>query len=57
MPKKKHCGWCTNTRGSTDISFSIIDDDFCQYVPYKMIKFCPFCGRNLEEKNASKASR
>ena len=48
------CAWCTNSRGKTDLSFSIIDDDFCQYVRYDMINFCPFCGRKVKEDERNK---
>lgn len=44
----KRCCWCTNQRGKTELSFSIIDDDFGQYVHPNIIKFCPFCGRELK---------
>lgn len=42
------CSWCTNFNGTTDLLFTIIDDDFGTYVPEKFIKFCPFCGRELK---------
>lgn len=45
--KPKHCSWCADHKGRTDLNFSVIDDDFCQYVKNSMIKFCPFCGREL----------
>ena len=53
MPIKTHdhCPWCQNHEGKTDLDFSIIDDDFGQYVHYTMINFCPFCGRALYEEN------
>ena len=55
MPNKelKPCRWCQNHKGETDLSFSVIDDDFGQYAKETMIKFCPFCGRKMvsEDKN------
>lgn len=30
------------------LQFSVIDDDFGQYVHPKIIKYCPFCGRELQ---------
>ena len=53
---KTRCPWCTDPRGRTELGFSIIDDDFGQYVHYNMIKFCPFCGRKLIDDN-QKANR
>lgn len=41
------CPWCHNGDRSK-LDFSIIDDDFGQYVEPRMIKFCPFCGRELK---------
>ena len=50
MPNElKPCPWCQNKNGKTDLQFSVIDDDFAQYVKTSMIKFCPFCGRSLKE--------
>jgi RNA polymerase subunit RPABC4/transcription elongation factor Spt4 len=48
--KLKHCPWCTDHKGRTDLNFSVIDDDFCQYVKNSMINFCPFCGKKLKTK-------
>ena len=47
MAKLKNCLWCQNNKGKTDLQFSVIDDDFGKYVKGSMIKFCPFCGRDL----------
>ena len=47
MNDDERCPWCTNANGKTDLDFSIIDDNFGQYVHQRMIKFCPFCGRRL----------
>ena len=47
MNDDERCPWCTNVNGKTDLDFSIIDDNFGQYVHQHMIKFCPFCGRRL----------
>lgn len=48
--REKLCLWCQNRNtGTTDLSFSVIDDDFGQYVRPSMIKYCPFCGRKLWE--------
>lgn len=52
--KLKHCLWCQNRKGETELQFSVIDDDFAQYVKISMIKYCPFCGRKLVEENADK---
>lgn len=41
------CPWCQDKNRKTDLSFSIVDDDFGQYVPQSKIKFCPFCGRRI----------
>ena len=50
MPNElKPCPWCQNKKWKTDLQFSVIDDDFGQYVKTSMIKFCPFCGRSLEQ--------
>ena len=47
MNNKNRCHWCTDDKFKTDIGFSIIDDASGQYVHSKLIKFCPFCGRDL----------
>lgn len=49
MPNE-YCRWCQRPSGKTDIGFSVVDDDFGQYVKEPMIKFCPFCGRKLRER-------
>lgn len=50
MPNEhEYCPWCQDSRGKTDLDFSILDEDFCQYVSSKLIKYCPFCGRNLSD--------
>ena len=52
MPNEmKPCPWCHNNKGKTDLNFSVIDDDFGQYVNHSLIKFCPFCGRKLEQED------
>ena len=48
MDKTKRCPWCQNSKGKTDIDFSVIDDAFGQYVNVSLIKYCPFCGRKLK---------
>ena len=50
-PELLPCTWCHNNKGKTELQFSVIDDDFGQYVKDTMIKFCPFCGRSLEPQN------
>ena len=45
--KLNNCRWCKNHKGKSELQFSVIDDDFGQYVRESMIKFCPFCGREL----------
>ena len=52
--KLKPCLWCQNHKGETELQFSIVDDDFAQYVRNSMIKYCPFCGRKLVEENADR---
>lgn len=47
-PKKSYCRWCQNQNGKTDIDFSVVDDDFGAFVHPAMIKYCPFCGRNIK---------
>ena len=47
MTELKNCLWCQNNKGKTDLQFSVIDDDFGQYVKGSLINFCPFCGRDL----------
>ena len=49
--KLKLCPWCHNHKGKTELQFSVIDDDFGQYVKNSMINYCPFCGRKLRENN------
>lgn len=41
------CQWCRPSMFKTDVSFSIIDDDLGQYVPVRLINFCPFCGQRI----------
>lgn len=43
----KPCPWCNNHKGEDELSFTIIDDDCGQYVTEKLIRFCPFCGKEL----------
>lgn len=47
-PEKHICRWCQDSKSRTSLEFSIIDDDFGQYVHPSLIKFCPFCGRELK---------
>lgn len=49
--KLKPCPWCHNHKGKSELQFTIIDDNFGQYVHEKLIKYCPFCGRKLSEEN------
>ena len=49
MADNEICLWCTDKSGKTDLDFSIIDDNFGQYVLRRMIKYCPFCGRELSK--------
>ena len=51
MAEQKRCMWCMNSKGKTDLNFSVIDDDYVQYVHLNLIKFCPFCGRKLRADN------
>lgn len=48
MDDKKYCPWCQDKSGKTDLGFSVLDDDFAQWVHIDLIKFCPFCGRELK---------
>ena len=50
MMNEKSCLWCTNHKGKTDLQFTIVDDNFGQYVHPKLIKYCPFCGRELNRR-------
>ena len=47
MSELKPCPWCHDHKGQTDLQFSVIDDDSGQYVKGSLVKFCPFCGRDL----------
>ena len=49
MTDKERCVWCTAPNGKTDITFAVIDDDLGQYVKGELIKYCPFCGKELED--------
>jgi sarcosine oxidase delta subunit len=44
------CPWCNNHKGEDELQFTIIDDDCGQYVTEKLIRFCPFCGKELKER-------
>ena len=57
IDKKNRCPWCTNEKFKTDLDFTIIDDGIGQYIPSKLIKFCPFCGRDLKVDISDKDSR
>ena len=43
------CRWCHDEKGNPETSFSVIDDDFAQFVPDFFVKYCPFCGRAIRE--------
>lgn len=45
--EKNRCHWCTNEKFKTELDFDVMDDTSGCFVHQKMIKFCPFCGRNL----------
>ena len=51
--QSKICLWCHTQNGDElpkyKADFSIIDDDFGQYVHPNLIHYCPFCGRKFEE--------
>lgn len=47
--KLKPCPWCHNHKGKPELQFTIIDDNFGQYVHEKLIEYCPFCSRKLKE--------
>ena len=45
------CPWCYENgepRKACNLEWSVVDDDFGQYVSPKMIRFCFYCGRKLE---------
>lgn len=54
MTHGEDCSWCRNRKGKTDLNFTVIDDDFGQYVHPKLIKYCPFCGRKIQEESKMK---
>ncbi len=52
MAEEEFCGWCTN-RGKPilkhKIEWSVIDEDFGQYVHVDLVNYCFHCGRPLEQ--------
>lgn len=52
----KKCAWCQDHNGKIDLDFSIIDDNFGQYVHRDLIKYCPFCGKRLGVKLPKQAA-
>lgn len=49
--ESKPCPWCKDVDFKKKFpDWSIIDDDFAQYVPLKFINYCFKCGRKLREK-------
>lgn len=45
--EEKHCEWCTASDGKVDPVFAVVTDDYGE--PITDVKYCPFCGRSLEE--------
>lgn len=43
------CPWCQNKNGNTDLDFSVIDDNYGSFIPWYLINFCPFCGREIRD--------
>lgn len=53
MNEKITCPWCSvngKPLKAYQLEFSVLDEDFGQRVPMSMVKFCPFCGREIEVK-------
>lgn len=48
--RETECVWC---KGDWTDNFSVLDEDFCQPLTYRHVKFCPMCGRKLEPKEAT----
>ena len=40
------CCWCTDTDGNTAVNFAVVYGK--DIVPPVFIKYCPFCGKELE---------
>lgn len=58
MNEQKPCPWCHTHRKKEivpmkkhEMDWSVMDDDFGQYVRSTLIHYCPFCGRNIDETN------
>lgn len=49
--RDKICSWCQKPNGKTDLDFSVVDDNFGQFVHVNSINYCPFCGRDLRSDN------
>ena len=45
--KKSECPWCHDGH-KCYVDFSVFDEDCLEFVHPKLVKFCPFCGRNIE---------
>lgn len=43
--QRGECGWC----GGRSVEWSVIDEDFGQYVHPNFIRYCFHCGRKLKE--------
>lgn len=43
---KSKCQWCGGTDWTDN--FSVLDEQFGQLVPHKLVKFCPFCGVKMD---------
>lgn len=54
MDELKPCPWCYShgkKLKKRDVEWSVVDDNFGQFVHLNMIHYCPFCGRYLDDTN------
>ena len=57
MKPSKLCPWChTDMKPlkKEQLEWSVIDDTFGQYVHARLVHYCFFCGRNLDEQRITK---
>lgn len=55
VKNERRCAWCTDTNGRTDLDFGIIDDGLGMRLPERFIKYCPFCGRKINDDTSRSA--